>query len=118
MYIETLIDGLVSALPPLIGWTAAVILVAILLKRRGTRAERFLLVGASIKLFKAGIDIIAPSFNLWLTAERGLDAATATNIIRIFDLSRESVGLGGIIVLVVAFWIKFMSAERARLPEA
>jgi hypothetical protein len=112
VYTETLIDGLVSATPPLVGWTAAVILAIILLKRRGTKAERFLLIGAAIKLFKAGIDIIAPSFNLWLTAEQGLDAAAATNIIRVFDLCRESIGLGGIIVLVVAFWIKFMSQHK------
>ncbi len=109
MYAETLIDGLVTAALPLIGWTVAVILAAILLRRGGARAERFLVIGASVKLVKAGIDIIAPSFNLWLTAERGLDSATVTGIIRIFDISRECVGLAGIIILVFAFWFKFIS---------
>ncbi len=112
MYTETLIDGLVTAAPPLAGWAAAVILAAILLRRGGARAERFLLAGASVKLFKSGIDVIAPSFNLWLTAGRGLDSTTATDVIRIFDLSRECIGLAGIIILVFAFWFKFVSGRQ------
>ena len=117
MYTETLIDGLAAAAPPLVGWTAAVIVAAVLLRRRGVRPERFLLIGASVKLFKAGIDIIAPSFNLWLTAGRGLDSDTANGIMRVFDVSRECVGLAGIVLLVIAFWFKFVSGTPAPVNE-
>ena len=117
MYSETLVDGLVAAAPPLVGWTAAVVVAALLLRRRGARAERFLLIGASVKLFKAGIDIIAPSFNLWLTAGLGLDSEAATGVIRIFDIGRECVGLAGIVLLVIAFWFKFVSEKPAPVKE-
>ena len=53
MYSQALVDVLINTAAPLVGWTAAVIAAAILLKRRGARAERWLLIGASVKLFRA-----------------------------------------------------------------
>lgn len=112
MYTDALIDGLIAAAPPLVGWTAAVILAAVLLQRRGARAERFLLIGASVKLFKALIDIPAYALSIWLTADRGLDVFTTANVARIYNLTRECIGLAGIILLAYAFWIKFVSTKQ------
>ena len=46
MYIQMLAGGLLSSAPALVGWIIAVVLAAIMLRRGGAKAERFLLIGA------------------------------------------------------------------------
>ena len=112
MYSQALVDGLINTAAPLVGWTAAVIAAAILLRRRGARAERWLLIGASVKLFRALAQIPSPALTIWLTAERGFTNAQAAQAHSIYLLVGDCIGLTGIIMLVVAFWIKFMSSNQ------
>jgi hypothetical protein len=116
MYTQPLIEGLINIAAPLVGWTAAVIMAAILLKRRGGRAERWLLIGASVKLFRALAQILSPALITWLTAEIGLTDTQAAQVLLIYQLAGEGTGLVGIIILVGAFWIKFMSREGGQNP--
>lgn len=118
MYTQAVIGGLVSSAPPLVGWIVAVVLAAIMLRRGGGRAERFLLAGASLMLVQSLITIPTTALSIWLTVDRGMANVEAASVLSIFSLVRGCIGLAGIICLVYAFWVKFRlgkGAEGVRL---
>jgi hypothetical protein len=109
MFTGTLVGGLISSVPLLIGWTIAVILVSIMLKRGGGKAERFLLVGVLLMLLRSLIGVFDPSIAPWLIASREMTSVEIARILAIYGLIKGVIGLVGIVFLVYAFWIKFKS---------
>ena len=115
MYTHAVIGGVISSAPSLVGWIVAVVLAAIMLRRGGGRAERFLLTGASLMLVQSLIAIPTTALSIWLTVDRGMANVEAASVLSIFGLVRGCIGLAGIICLVYAFWIRFKARSTAGL---
>jgi len=111
MYADTVVGGILSSGPPLVGWIIAVVLVVIMLRRGGGKAERVLLIGTSLLLLQSLFSVLTPSIVTWLTAGREMANVEIASILGIFGLIRGIIGLAGIICLVYAFWVKFKSAN-------
>ena len=113
MYTGAVIGGLLPSAPSLVGWIVAVVLAAVMLRRGGARAERFLLAGAALMLAQSLLTIPTTALSIWLTADRGMANVAAASVLSIFSLVRGCIGLAGIICLVYAFWVKFRLGKGA-----
>lgn len=100
------IGALVSVAPALAGWTAVIVLASIILRRRGGRAERFLVAGASLKLLTSLLHIPAAGIAPCLFHE-GASVAYINSVVSGFGILCGVVSMAGIICLVYAFWVKF-----------
>ena len=92
--------------PALVLWIAVIVFAAVMLRRGGGRAERFLLAGGIIKL--AGILLSIPSLFImpWLIG-MGYGMAYTSSVISGWDMFLKVIGMAGIVCLVYAFWVKF-----------
>ena len=111
MYIQAIISGLFSSAPALVGWIVAVVLAAIMLRRGGARAERFLLIGACLMLLASILAIPTSALGMWLHTGREMTNVQAASWLSIFGLIKGVISLAGIICLVYAFWVKFKSGK-------
>jgi len=107
MYIQAIIGGIASSAPALVGWIVAAVLAAMMLRRGGARAERFLLIGACLMLLASVLAIPTSALGMWLQTSREMTAVQTAFRLSIFGLVRDLIGLAGIICLVYAFWVKF-----------
>jgi len=97
---------LAASAPALIFWIAVVVFAAIMLRRGGGKAERFLVAGGIIKL--AGTLLSIPSLFImpWLIG-MGYDTAYANSVTSGWGIFLKVIGMAGILCLVYAFWVKF-----------
>ena len=100
--------GAVYAAP----WVVAIILAVRMFRRSGGKAERSLLIGASLMLassvFAAVVTTLQPQLINWLVETRhDYNAADYGIILSIIGAVRACITLAGISFLVYAFWIKF-----------
>ncbi len=105
-----LVGGLIGVAPYLAGWIATIILMVILLRRGGGRAERFVIAGASLKLLSNLLNIPAAAIVPWLV-QRGATITYASSAVLIYQIGRGVVNMAGVICLVYAFWVKFRSGK-------
>lgn len=110
---SALLGGLVGVAPNLAGWVAVIVLAAIMLRRGGGRAERFIIAGAGLKLLNSLLNIPAAAIVPWLIGG-GNSIDYVNSVASAFGILRGVVSMAGIICLVYAFWVKF----RARNIEA
>ena len=98
--------SLMASAPALVLWIAVVVFAAVMLRRGGGRAERFLIAGASLKIISNLL--ILPSFAIrnWLMQE-GYSMDYANSVVSGYGIFCKVVGMAGIICLVYAFWVKF-----------
>jgi len=106
MGISIFIAGLINAAPSLIVWIAAIVLAAVLLRRRGGRAEKFLLAGTGVMLVNSLLIIPGVAVVPYLVGG-GATMTDASSAAWSLNLLRGVVGMAGIICLVYAFWMKF-----------
>jgi hypothetical protein len=111
VYTSAVLGGLVSSLPALLGWTVALVLAVIMLRRGGARAERLLVAGASLMLLQSVVAALTSAVVSWLTLERGMANVEIAFINGAFGLAKGLIGLAGIICLVYAFWLKFKAGK-------
>jgi len=104
------IGGLVGVAPNLAGWVVVIILAAILLRRGGARAERFIVAGAGLKLLSNLLNVPAAAIVPWLV-QGGATITDASSAAFIYEIVRGVVGMAGIICLVYAFWVKFKAGK-------
>jgi hypothetical protein len=100
------IGALAGVAPALAGWTAVIVLAAIILRRRGGRAERFLVAGASLKLLSCLLNVPAAGIAPWLI-HGGASVDYVNSVVTGFGILRGVVSMAGVICLVYAFWVKF-----------
>jgi hypothetical protein len=116
-YSALLISGLVTYGPGLIFWVAVIILASISRRRGGGRAERFIIIGASIKIIGNLLSFPAGVMPLWLRAAgNDLDAITA--ITSGYGIFLNVISMAGIICLLYGFWVQFREKNIAAAPEA
>ena len=107
MYFQAITGSLFSSAPAIAGWIVAIVLVAIMLRRGGAKAERFLLAGACLMLLASTLSVPTQALSIWLHVGREMPVTQAAFWVSIFGLGRGIIGLAGIICLVYAFWVKF-----------
>ena len=95
------INGLVGVAPNLAVWIVVFILAAIMLRHGGGRAERFIIAGASLKLFSNLLNIP--------------EVIYTSSAVSVYGIVRGVVGMAGTICLVYAFWIRFKARSTAVL---
>ena len=108
------VGGLVSAAPSLVAWITAIILAAVFLRRRGGRAERFLIAGVGLMLVNSILIIPGVAVVPYLV-ERGATMTDASSAAWSLNLLRGVIGMAGIICLVYAFWMKFNQAKSVKV---
>lgn len=106
-YFSLFLGGLIGTAPALVFWIA-VLIFAVIMRRRGggSRAERFLIAGAIIKLTGSLLNIPTNAIPIWLRAE-GYSLDSAVAIASNCNIFLSIVGMAGIICLLYAFWVKF-----------
>ena len=108
---------LVSVAPSLAFWIAVIVLVAIMLRRGGGRAERFLIAGASLKIISNLLNIPTVAIVPWLVS-RGYRMDNAASLVEYYGIFINVVGMAGIICLIYAFYVKFEARNLERsLPQ-
>ncbi len=107
-----------SSLPALALWIAVIIFGAVKLKRGGGRAERFLIVGAGLKIIgnllgAATVLIIPHLFNAGYIGDYFYSFQMT------YGLFVNVIGMAGFICLIYAFWVKFQArkTEEKESPE-
>jgi hypothetical protein len=92
--------------PALLFWIAVIIFALVRLRGGGGRAERFLMVGAGIKIIGNLLRIPATFITVWLV-DRGYSIDYAISVSDYCGIFLNIIGMAGILCLVYAFWIKF-----------
>lgn len=105
-YFGLLLTGLMGIGPSLVLWIVVIILAVIMMRRGGSRAERFLVAGASLKILSNLLGIPASVIMIWLLHE-GYSAAYRSSATLGYGIFCKAIGMAGIICLVYAFWVKF-----------
>ena len=104
---------LLLALPSLVGWTAVVVIGALLIRRGGGMPATLLLIGGALMLgasvLQMPLALIPP-----LLASRGWPLARAAGVMSFLGLGLELIRLGAIVSLVCAFWKQFRVTETLR----
>ena len=106
MEISMFLAQFINVVPALLLWIAVIVLAAILLRRGGGRAERFLIAGASLKIMSNLLGLAAFAI-LHGLIDRGYSIAYANSVVSGYGIFCNVVGMVGIICLVYAFWVKF-----------
>ena len=105
-----LIGGLIGLSPNLAFWIAVIVLAAIMSRRGGGRAERFIIAGAGLKLVSNLLNIPAAAVVPWLI-HGGASVDYASSAASGFGILRGVVSMAGITCLVYAFWMKFKAGH-------
>ncbi|MFC1954169.1 hypothetical protein ACFLU7_01275, partial [Chloroflexota bacterium] len=96
--------------PALIFWIVVIVFAAIWLRSGGGRAERLLIVGASLKLIDNLLGIPAV-FIVPGLVDRGYSMNDAISWVSGYGIFCNIIGMAGIICLVYAFWLKFKTSN-------
>jgi len=115
-FFSVFIGGFIGAVPNLLFWMAAIILAAIVLRRGGGRAERFIIAGASLGLLSSLLGIPAAAIVPWLVQE-GAAIADGSSVAFIYGMARDVISMAGIICLVYGFWVKFKMENEPFPPQ-
>jgi len=113
VYIQILSGSLISAAPGLVGWIVALIMASMIVKRGGSRAERFLLAGVLLMLIQCLLNIPVSALFVWLRDITDMTNVEIASYLSIYNIIRDCIGLAGIVCLVYAFWVRFWR-ERGR----
>ena len=96
--------------PALALWTAVVVFAAVMLKRGGGRAERFMIAGASLKILSNVLGALSILIVPWLFNE-GYRMDNTAWLTSGYGIFYNVIGMAGIICLVSAFWVKFKARD-------
>ncbi len=107
---HVLLGGLLGSAPSLVVWIAVIVVAIVILRRRGGRAERFLVAGASLGIVGSLLYIPAVLFVPLLITE-GRTIEYATGFVAVYDVIRDIVSAAGLICFIYAFWVKFKTSE-------
>ena len=95
-----------TSAPALVLWIAVVIFAAVMLRRGGGRAERFMIAGAGLKIISNLLGTLSIFVVPWLVG-RGYSIDYTNSVTSGYGIFLNVIGMAGIICLVYAFWVKF-----------
>jgi hypothetical protein len=94
----------------MIAWIVAIVFAVRMVRRGGGKAERFLVIGASLMLASSFVGYVQSVLNPWIVYwihETGKGAQDLGVVFSIIGGFRSLISLAGIVYLVIAFWMKF-----------
>ena len=97
---------LAGSAPALALWIAVAVFAAVMLRRGGGRAERFLIAGAGLKIV-SNLLVLASLAILHGLIDKGYGMDYANSVVSGYGIFCKVVGMAGITCLVYAFWVKF-----------
>jgi hypothetical protein len=103
MNILNILIHLLALTPALLFWIAVIIFGAVMLGRDGGRSERFLIIGASLKIVATILTVISPYY-LFGRMENTDEIISVFHWKQIFT---SIIHAAGITCFIYAFWIKF-----------
>jgi len=106
-YFATVGPDFLFRTPMLVAWLVGIIISVHMLKKRGGKAERLLLIGCSLMFAENFIRPFEGSFISWYIAEHGPGLECLGLIHGLTALPLSLVGLAGIVYLVLAFWTRW-----------
>jgi len=106
MEIAMFLGPLMGTAPALALWIAVIVFAAVMLRRGGGLAERFLMAGAGLKIISNLLGILSVFAVPWLV-DRGYSSTYAVSLASGYGIFCNVVGMAGIICLIYAFWVKF-----------
>ncbi len=101
---------LLASTPAMVLWIAVIVFGAVMLRRGGGRAERFLIAGGSVKLLCNLLIIPTIFITPWLL-HQGYTSDYISTINTGYGVFRDIVSMAGILCLAYAFWVKFKTRE-------
>ena len=104
------LGGLVGVASHLAVWIAVIALAAVLLRRGGGRAERFIIAGASLKIFANLLNIPAAAIVPWLV-QGGATITRAASLMAGYEVLRGVFSAAGIVFIVYVFLVKFKGSR-------
>ena len=112
MEFSSVIFGFLPNILYLVAWIIAVFFAVKMVRHKEGRAERFLLVGASLMLVNSMVTSTAAALRPWLVVwlaqiENTPGPASIPPLFLAIEALRGCIFLAGIVCLVYAFWIKF-----------
>lgn len=102
-----------AAIPALVGWTLAVVVAILLIRRGGGRPAILLLIGSGLMLGAALLRIPVAAVPPLLIS-RGWPMERAVGMASAMGLMVHLVQLGGIVCMVLAFWRQFKVSATLR----
>ncbi|HUV43398.1 MAG TPA: hypothetical protein VMW13_01075 [Dehalococcoidales bacterium] len=112
MDIAIFYGGLIGAAPALVFWVAILILAIIMLRRGGRRTEQFLIVACSLKIAATVLGIFSVAISLWrFEAGDPLDTMSLTT--KGYRAFVSLVDAAGTLGFLYAFWTRFRQGRAA-----
>ncbi|MFC2070192.1 hypothetical protein ACFLTB_03345 [Chloroflexota bacterium] len=100
---------------PIVFWIAVIVFAAVMLRRGGGRAERFLIAGGSLNIAATLLRIPMVVFVPWLIRlDYTIDYIATVNTS--IGICLDIISMAGVICLIYAFWVKFNA--RKYIPAA
>jgi hypothetical protein len=106
-YLATVGPNLIMRTPMLVAWLVGIVISVRMLKKRGGKAERLLLIGCSLMFAENLIRPFEEAFISWYIAGHGPGLERLALIHALAALPLSLVSLAGIVCLVVAFWTRW-----------
>ena len=104
---DDITSSILRIIPSLLVWVIGLVLSIKMLRRGGTKPEKFLIAGCSLLLIQT---IISPLsrilFDVWMNQE-DLGIRSISGTIAWISIPRAVFSLAGFSCLVMAFWMKF-----------
>lgn len=110
-WVSEVIFSLASSWPSMLGWTAMFVVALVLLSRGKGKAERFMVAGAAVLMCRVVVGNGQLTLSRWVI-EHGVSRAQASLLASAVNLLLGLISLIGIVLLIVAFWIKFNAGRQ------
>ena len=97
---------LIGGAPTLVFWIVVIIFIIVMLRRGGSRAEHFLLAGASLEITGTLLRIPTGAITPWLF-HQGYSTTYISSVTTGCGIFLNVISMAGIICFIYAFWVKF-----------
>ena len=98
---------LATQTPILIFWIAVLIFAVVMLRRGGGRAEKYFIIGVSVKILGNILGIFRFGVAVWISPLHPVPASDVISIITAYDIFIRIISMAGLLLLFYAFWLKF-----------
>ena len=99
-------------IPELVAWCIGVVLAVIMVRRGGGKAEKLLLAGCCLIFVSTLATPFVRELAYRLASQQDMSNRVTAQTIGFASLPLGILGLGGLVCLVIAFWMKFRGSLR------
>jgi hypothetical protein len=110
-YLDAVISHVWGNIPGLIAWLVGIVLAALMIKRGGGKAEKFLLAGCSLMFTAHIVSPLLSGLLIWMMGEQRIDRMSSANLAIFISLPMSILSMAGIICLLYAFWTRWKTTQ-------